>query len=1123
MSKTAEKKLTAEQTAAIEKEGRLIVSASAGSGKTFVMIERLADYIQSGGDLDGVLAVTFTKKAAAQMKEKLRSALIDRARGEVTPEQRAHLKTQLNKIPSANISTIHSFCVYLLRTHFYLVDIDGSFDILSEDNGAEKQLKKRAMDGLFDRLYEEKNDNFMLVLSCYVKKRSDETLRRLVLAAYDGARTYADYRRRLEDTAKNYTPETFAKISGRLADVHRDRCRAARMDFDEFMKGFCIDEKAEAFAKIADEVDENLRTAEARRDIFEPLPKFATTQRPKVKDDSAKEQSKLFGDMRDAAKKVYDKFSDFCDRQAELESFLKSGRLAAAFADIVLQFDSEYAAIKREEGKLDYADLEHITLKLLEDEDVKKEVRSSFKQVFVDEYQDVNPVQEAIISAVGGDNLFLVGDVKQAIYGFRGSKSVYFTKKIEEFSAKDVDAAALSLTSNFRSAPAVIDGVNKLFSALMLKDTCGIDYKKDGVMKSGGAYPEGSGGVTLHIFGGEEENARQDLKVYSVTGVSAKKAELTREGKKVADIIFKELESEIYDLEEKKFRPVRPSDICILTRKNAGDSTAGILRALAQAGLPVSGSQGGNVCDAPECKQIIDILSYIDNGEQDIPMASAMLSPVGGFTEQELVKIRMAGGKDPSFRDCCLHYAENFKDVTAEKLNKFYLEFEEYRRLSKIFGAATLIDKLLADGAMESAYMRGNGVKLKNVRRLAAEAETPSGELFTGPFLEKLKSGGYRVPLTQSGGGDSVKVMTMHSSKGLEFPIVILADVCRQFGGGESENLPLSETYGFVHKTYDVQSRICKKNILNVLQAEESRIEEAKNEMNLLYVACTRAKYRLHILAEEERPFSPYSAVYSNDYAGMLDMSLLEKDATPPPEEEELSEEVALIGKPDEDTLEKLRSHYKIPYRYAESVDLPVKSSASAILKSQEDDYYASRELFPEESEGEGGTGTERGIAYHRYLQLCDFNVKDKDGITAELEKFASDGLITEEQVGLLNVDNLEKILSMNVFSRLGGKKLYREQEFLCSLPANEFLNTDAADNVMVQGVMDLFCEGDGECIIIDYKYSKKGDGAIIKTYAPQLNLYRRAAAKITGVPEEKISAVIVNIYTLREIPIILT
>ncbi len=1133
---------TPQQQAAIERQGRVIVSASAGSGKTFVMIRRLADLIENGGDLDGVLAVTFTKKAAAQMKEKLRAELIKRS-SSADEKKRAHIKAQLNKISSANISTIHSFCGYLLRVYFYILDIDGSFEVVSEDGGAQAQLRSRATDALFDRLYEEENGEFLYLVERYGKKRTDSSLKKLLADAYDRVRNIPDYVEFLNRTAEGVTERSFNDICGQIYLDGRTKCTEMAAEITDFVRRH--GDIPEAYKKIIGEMQDILAVAAAQSDIFSPLPKFATSRKPPVKKGETDPFAEEFGALRDYIKGRYDKlYEGLSDRGTELEMFLESGTLARAFCHLLLAFDEAYSAAKREEGKLDYGDMEHLTLRLLQTDGMLGEIRSRFSHVFVDEYQDVNPVQERIISLIGGQNLFLVGDVKQAIYGFRGSKSEYFTRKFAEFGKA---GSALLLSHNFRSSPKVIQAVNSSFSQLMRPETCGIDYANDSVMISGGAYPEGSGGAYLHIFGKDEKQAASLEGVYSVAAEELKKAPPTREGLAVLEIVRRELESTFYDVEEECTRRVEPGDICILTRKRDNASASGIIRALTAAGFSVSGAQGGNAFDCPEVKQITDILSYLDNGEQDIPFASALLSPLGGLTEEELAKIkitcggapvRLSEGKErmPNFRDCCNRYISAFGDETSAKLRTFVQKVKYYRNLASLFGAGTVIDALLQDTALEAEYFRGGGAKLKNIRRLAQAAYTPAGELSINAFLAKLKAGGFNLSLAESGGGESIKVMTMHSSKGLEFPVVILADVTRPYRGKNDGSLPLDEQFGFAHKYFDMQKRVCTPTVLGRLCRLKDSREEVRNEMNLLYVACTRAKYRLHIMSQEDQAFNPARVTSATNYAQMLNFSCFERDEVQGGEFSEQQPRHTLISQPDGQMLSLLREHFMQPYAHAESIDLPVKSSASAILRlGAQDEYYAENTLFPEEeregeescaqnkSEGKGqfahgGTGIERGVAYHRFLQLCDFAVKDEEGIAREIEQFSANGLLAEGQAGLLSAANLSHILHMPCFGRTAGAAVFREREFLCALPADSFMQTSSHDEVLVQGAIDLLCVNGGNVTIIDYKYSAKPDDLLVTTYRPQLDLYRLAVEKIMRVPRENIGAYIVNINLLHEI-----
>lgn len=1104
-------KATAEQRAAIERQGRVIVSASAGSGKTFVMIRRLADYIEGGGDLDDVLAVTFTKKAAAQMKEKLRAELIKRTSVE-DPAARAHIKRQLSKISSANISTIHSFCGYLLRVYFYLVNIDGSFEIVSEDGGAESALRARAMDELFDSLYENGDADLLYLLERYSKKRTDASLKKLISAAYDDVRNIPSYRQFLTQVSDNCNERSFDDICGEIFEITRKRYREFISEIISFCEEYPDMEKP--YRNIIDAMLQILRAAEGREGLFAPLPPFDLPRKPATKGEKSDFELQ-FTEMRGYIKEKYDgMLSGLADRETELKMYLESGRCAAAFNKLVLAFDDEYAAIKREEGKLDYGDLEHLTLELLSMDGMTEEVRSRFKRVFVDEYQDVNPVQERIITLVGGENVFLVGDVKQAIYGFRGSRSVYFTRKAEEFAG---EGAALFLPHNFRSAPKVINFVNGAFSRLMRADTCGIDYRKEGMMQTGGGYPEGSGGAYLHVFDGDEKQQTEADRVYSVTAEELKERPLTAEGLAIIDVVTRELSSTVFDLDTGEQRRVEPGDICILTRKRANKSAAGIYRALTAAGFSVSGAQGGNVCKTPEVKQLIDILSLIDNGEQDIPLASAMLSPIGGLNEEELAAVRIAfrEEKDLSFRECCKRFVEAYSGPISQKIRNFYKKIERYRGLSDLFGAGTVADAVLRDTALEAEYYRDGGKKLKTVRRLVQAAYTSSGELSVSRFLKRLKAGKYDVELAEAGGGDSIKIMTMHSSKGLEFPVVILADVASPYRGNPDDSLPLDEKFGFAHKYFDISARVSATTVLGRLCSMNGTREEVKNEMNLLYVACTRAKYRLHVMSHKVRKFNPYRVTAATDYSQMLDFSLLPRKE----EAEEYTPEPpapVLVTAPDEEVYSALKSMFMRQYAFADSVSLPVKTSATAVLKLFDDEPCESVELF--KAEAAESTDAATGTAYHRFLQLCDFSVKDEEGIAREIDGMLGRGELEEEQAALLKPASLANILSMPCFERTAGAEVWRERAFLCALPACDFLGTAAADNVLVQGAIDLLCVKDGSAVIIDYKHSVRPREQLAAKYRRQLELYRLAVQKILGIPRERTHAYIVNINRLYEI-----
>lgn len=1104
--------LTKEQSAAVESRGKVIVSASAGSGKTFVMIEKLVNAILGGADLDEILAVTFTKKAAAQMKEKLRSALIARIDG-ADGDTKARLKVQLSKISSADISTIHSLCARLIRTYFYVLDVDAGFDIISADDVAAKDLKTRAMDALFDRLYEEDGGDFKLLLNCFVKKRSDNSLRKLVLEAYNSVRSCAHYEILLENAENLYTENGFKLVCEEYNKILSAQFKRLIYAVQSFKNGFVISKNADVYNAIFDEMLSALKVC-AEGGLFKEKPPLVSTKKPvsRATDSMADRiSSDAFKAFKDEISKKYKSLcQDFESEENERKYFFGSGKIAVAFSRLLLQFDREYAEVKRDENKLDYNDLEHLTLKLLADETVRGEINSVYKYIFVDEYQDVNPVQEEIISGLGQE-VFLVGDVKQAIYGFRGSRSQFFADKFKGFSQGA--GSALKLSNNFRSSDGVLNFVNALFSDIMQPQTCGIDYANDGVMYGGGGYPENYGEARIHVYGKDDKEERA-LKIYSVAE-DCRQTKHTREGLAVLALVESELKKSRYDLKEKKFVPVQAGDICILTRKNKGASTEGIVRALRDEGYSVAGEQQPNICALPEVKQFLDILSLIDNAEQDIPLVSALLSPLGGFCEDELANIRITlkNEKNLSFRECCRKYCARMRTEISAKLEKFYARLEKLRALSEIADVGEIANELLENYGMETAYGKGGGVKLKNVLKLIGEG----ADLSLAAFLEKIKTGGYEVAAPASSASDSIKIMTMHAAKGLEFPVVIIADICKTFKGADYSEAPFDEVYGFAPKFFDTENRITHKTILRRFAAVRSDAEELKNEMNLFYVACTRAMCSLHILVEEIKPFSAYGVSDARCYADMFDVGKFCPEVlTPNGEIEAAGGEETLVYRPDDKLVKRIEERFAAPYAYENSIDLPVKSSASAILKMRDfEPYYAENRLFG----GEGETGTERGTAYHRFLELCDFSLRTVEEIKAEIENFVISGRITEEQRGLLNAEELAEILRMPVFENLGWARLFREQEFLCRLPADEILpSVSAKDWVLVQGAIDLLADC-GDCVkIIDYKYSHKSDEQLIKTYKAQLDLYKKAVAVITGNSPEKISCTIVNIFARRQI-----
>ena len=1129
-------KRTPEQLRAIKARGKVMVSASAGAGKTSVMIERLADIIAEGATLDEILAVTFTKKAAAQMKTKLRGELIARLKDcdGVVAER---IKKQLSALGQADISTIHSFCARLIRTYFYVLDVDAGFEILA-DGYETQQFKQNAVDQLFDRLYDGDDEDLVYALERLRSKRSDDGLKKMIISALDDARILPDYAEKLAVAAdETFSEQGFAAVCGEYLKWRAQRCNALLAETKKFADGFAPPINADKYGVLLDEACDALQSVAASKDVFSPLPPLVRTKKPNVKPEVA-EADEAFKAFIARIKGIYSKLNgDIADEATERSRYFESGRLARAFARLVLLFDAEYAAIKRDEGKLDYADLEQLTYRLLKygDGDIRNQIRCKYKYVFVDEYQDVNPIQAAICDMTGGGDVFAVGDVKQAIYGFRGSKARIFTDKCE---AARATGDYIVLPDNFRSSRAVIDFVNALFPTVMTSPLSDIDYSDGHAMRGGSRYPEEAyGRAAVRQFDKTKEQKEQADGVYSVIGRSGAAKTAHSGALAVLAAVKEELKKNWYDADAGCEKPVQAGDICVLTRKRSNAAVQAVMRTLGNAGYGVTGVAEQNVLEISEVRQVCDVLEFLDNSLQDIPLASAMLSPLGDFTEDELAEIKIKSGyvgRGVTFRQLAADYCRRRRDALAAKLAAFFAEAERLRKLSDYVGAATLIDELLTVGGFVGKF--ASKEKLAGLRRLQSEAYTPRGELSLAAFIIKLKAGGYKVtaPVPQS--ADSITVMTMHASKGLEFPVVIVTDISESFeGDGGSDEMPFDEDFGFAPRYYDTDQRVYKNTMLRRVISLRERREELNNEINLFYVACTRAKYSLQILSGGAE-YDALSALNADCYAKLFDAAKFNPAILPV---ERLSDEGGGESvhideaRADDKFYGWLTAQFDARYPYESGADLPVKSSASRLIRFDAEDDVSPR-LF-EGEQPRGATGIERGIAYHRFLELYDFS--RRQGAEKCIEEWVEGGLMTEAQSALLDGAQLERILAMPALQFGGEVRLYKEREFICRLSSEGYralergekadfgVGEEDGNGVIVQGAVDLLALGyDGGKVvradIIDYKFSSRGDEYLLKEYAPQLRLYRQVVRTVFGLSDEAVTTRVVNIFAVREIGI---
>ena len=1076
---------TEEQLKAVEAEGSVIVSASAGSGKTRIMVERLLRLVLSGrASLSDILAVTFTKKAAFQMKERLRTALLDEIK-KSEGEKRENLKRELDVLGIAEISTVHAFCGRLIRTYFYLLpeeNLSPDFRILTPQDAA--GLANKALSSALERAFEEGEETFRRVADAHYRGKRDKALRAVVAKMYDKVRGYENG----EELLLRAGEDKFGEAVSFLACEY---IRKAGSYAEEAEKLGAVLSANKGAVKVCEAIVRAVKAIEEKNSPFAAAQiEFEFPRMPtKPKEEGRELEAVLeLKEVNDGIKKLVKEIKErFSNEEREREKYKTAALNAKAIAALSLAYGREYARQKREANALDYDDLERFALALLKKEEARAEVQKKYRFVFVDEYQDVNPMQEKIVSLVAGENLFLVGDEKQAIYGFRGSRSRYFREKREEF------GGAFPLTENFRSASGILSAVNEIFSPVV-----------DGYepMRGGRLYEGYEGEILSHKVVKIKEEARE-RGVYSVVQAKGERKKNAL-AEAVVRVVQDERDKQFFDLETKAYRKVNYGDIAILVRKDTTDGRR-IAAALAEHGIPVTSSSRVNVCDYFETRLLIDCLKFLDNAEADIPFAAVMLSAIGGFTDEDLMRIRLAYPLPPDFRTAARAYAAEKIDGLSHRLNVFLRKVRRLRALAKVRTAAEILNDLLSEGLEAEIASKEEGrSRLQRVRRFVAEAEKCGG---VHDFLTRLKETEERVDFSESGGEDAVKVMTMHASKGLEFPVVIVASAETPLHDSDPDEVEFSERFLFSPRYYDIEKKTYSDTVGRMATAAERELEEEEGERNLLYVALTRAKCRLHLMVEERRrASSPAFYKRYSDYFGskFLGEEIGDRDDLPDREAFGFAH-----GRSEEDMQRVLAAmQIGLNYPYNDTVRLPQKSSATALLKAR------AEKKEPEKVFAQGGGSAEAGTAYHKFLEYYRFG----EEISAELTRMKKERLLSEEECARLSAEQLKKIADVPCLKALAGKRCDRERKFLLSLTPKETGGTDGGTATIFQGAIDLlFTDGNGY-VIYDYKFSGLSKEALKEKYAPQIELYKDAVAKGMRVDRASIRAKIINIKSAEVI-----
>lgn len=1122
---------TAEQRRAIETPGSLIVSAAAGSGKTAVLTERIARHILEGASPDDLLVVTFTRAAAAEMKKRIGdrlSALAAQQQG----DEAARLYAAAESIGRANISTIDGFCSHVLRRHFDIAGLDPAFRAGEEAENL--ALRQEALDELMERYYAQKGFSDLVDAFGEEAEFSAQFLR-----LYDFIMAQPEPMEWLRGAIDKYD----------ITEEELGRCPAA----EEYLKGLKVrlgacmdilrsrrDEIAEDYPKTAAILDGDLTQLggallqKSLRGYANQLSAcaFATFSMRGAEKSYSEYVKKPRDDMKKEVKKHVALSGKPIGRQAKLLAGIKP------LLDMLYSFTGDFIALysekKEQAGIIDYADMEHIALGLLRLPAVAKEYRDRFSFVFIDEYQDCSPLQNALFSALARpDNLFIVGDVKQSIYGFRMAEPTMFTERIDEFSRRD---AALHLSANFRSSNEVIEGVNSIFTPIMTRKTGGVDYDETARLVHG-RRDASPGGAELHVISrsapldtgdAADENTEEQL-------LAAEAEALFAAGR------IRELLCESFTDRKGNTRNYKYSDIVILhsSPKNVAEAW---VRTLSREGIPVYAELTGGYFDAIEVQIFLNLLAIIDNPLQDIPLISVLRSPIGGFSTEELITLR-ADCREGLFYEALKAGADRDTPL-GHKAGGFLGRLKRWRAQGELYDITELIAMLLEDTGFENyvSALPGGQSRRANLEALIKNAGiySNSGHGIRGflRFMEKARSGD-SLGAAQIASANVVRLISIHKSKGLEFPAVILGGLSVNFNKkSRSSVLVLDSSLGIGLKAARGSSR--ELNLYHSAIAERIWRREISERMRLLYVAMTRASEKLIMLcsfrdvekglAAGRIPVTPntcsgaerfadwilpvlFSSPSGNplrEYLGMPPLSghktilcaihpTLQISALGAalPREEYL----AFTRQAVEDGPGEYAELFAWRYPYGADTVLPSKISVSQLIGNlPELGQYPD---FMRDSMAERAVS--RGTAAHKLMEHLPIAKHTFASVNACLKELTDRGTLTKKEAEGIYAANIVDFFSKGLGSRmLASPRVERELAFNHRVKANSVFDADTDETLLLQGIIDCcFIEG-GEWVLIDYKtdYVPKGRAKeVAMSHAKQLRLYKSALEELTGIP----------------------
>ncbi len=1166
-------KLTNEQQSAVDsRERSLLVSAAAGSGKTKVLVERLFSYVErEGANLDDFLIITYTRAASSELRGKIAKALNERM--ERDPGN-YHLRQQMLRVYRADIKTVDAFCTSLLRENCHLLGEDArghalrpDFRVLDENEA--EVLRGRVLARTLEDFYDHLTSGGTLLADTLGAGRDDSALEQLVLELHAKlqAQPYEDKWLDAQRAFWRAVPEKiedtpYGKIL--LNEVGR-KARHCKSLLQRAAQEMCANDAlnqkyAPAFLDASYQLEalegKIAQGWDAARGVTIAFPRLAA-----VKDSDGGEMKARMKGLWDNCKETVKGFAELFAASSDeaVEDLRTMAPAMLALIDLTADFSRRYNEEKRRRNAADFSDQEHEAIRLLvaengEPTELAALVSTRYREIMVDEYQDTNEVQNRIFDAISckGENLFTVGDVKQSIYRFRLADPRIFLQHYNTWpplaAADEHESAKLLLSRNFRSRKEVLEATNFVFRNVLSREMGELDYGEDEMLRPGASYAESSVcGAEFHL-----------LDLPTQTGehrVRASEAEAAF----VADYIHNMLSSKfpVQDDKTRELRPVREEDIVILMR-SPSTRLLDYRRALESRGICCAADAGEDFFASMEIAVLFSFLQVIDNPRLDVPLIAVLRSPLFGFVPDELAALR-SQQRTGDFYDALLLSEDGHSKAFLAVLRSLrdsaaHLSVREL--LSEIYRKCNVLGVF---GAMHrGAERKENLLAFLELSEDFARAGRQGLFDFVRTLREQLASG-EAAAMQTTHASSGVRIMSIHKSKGLEFPVVILSDLARRFSNMDFQSSVLVHPQlGLGPVCVDAQRHIQYPTIARQALERTLRREAKAEELRVLYVAMTRAKEKLvmvhtqanaggrvaDLMALSDCPVLPEAVDSGKCMGDWIMLPLLQRSeagalrafagqnsegrffteetpwtvcvhdglqfAAPAQQSDAAEEECA----PQREDLPADFAALSYRYPYAEQTAFPAKLTATQLKGRAIDEEISENTTLPPRLRNlckpkflagkTALTGTERGTALHLVMQDLDFFCEpNEQSVRAQIEAMRAQRKLTEEQAKAADVHAIVRFLRSDLAARIRkSKQVEREYRFSLLRPVRDFSSLDADDSVLLQGVVDCFFEEDGELVVVDFKTDHVSRAQLderAEHYRPQLEVYSMALTRVMG------------------------